>query len=399
LLVELKEFVDRGVDALQLGDTDAAIGHFEHVRSRAPTTMPAHDVAAHNILMACKQAIERLMEDDDRKRAAVHLQRAFDLSLQGPLAADTAFRGRFADAYYDLGKIFYRARAWETALACVRRAIAIQPCPSYYVDLANALAFVKSRARLEDYTSDTRPTNLGRHLFIACAPKSGSTFLKNLLLDLTRFKDLFSVHAGLQNEQDLDLPQLAKFAQTDTVTQQHCRASEANIHLMQAFGIRPVVLVRDIFDTVVSLRDFYDGGFVYSTFFERESYVRLSEEEKLDMLIDFAVPWYFQFAASWQRAERDGRLDVHWLTYEELTVDTPTALERVLAFHGISARRVDIDRIIAERSVDRRSNRYNQGVRGRGRSALSDGQCRRIEALARFFPETDFTTLGLRSDP
>src|SRR5690606_35934063 len=140
------------------------------------------------------------------------LQRAFELSLRGPLAADAGFRRTFANAYYDLNKAFYRARAWEAALACMRRAIQIAPDPAYYVDLTNALAFVKTRARLQDYIQSTVPSKLGRHVFLACAPKSGSTFLRNLLIDATKFLDVFSVYAGLQNEQDLDLPQLERFA-------------------------------------------------------------------------------------------------------------------------------------------------------------------------------------------
>ena len=395
LLLALKAQIDSGVAALQRGDELLAIEHFEAALAQAPQRLPACDVAVHNVLTARKQAMERLLEAGDFAAVDAHLQRIFALRLQGPMAQDAAFRTRFASTYYDLGKAFYRVRVWDAALACVRRAIAIEPCPSYYVDLVNALAFAKGRARLEDYTRDTTPAQLGRHLFVACAPKSGSTFLKNLLVDLTQFRDVFSVHAGLQNEQDLDLPQLAKFARENTVTQQHCRASEANIHLMQAFAIRPVVLVRDIFDTIMSLRDFYDGGFVYSTFFDREEYVALSQEARIDLLIAYAAPWYFQFVASWQRAERERRLPVLWLGYDELTGDTSATLERVLAFHGMRAEPEVVRRIVDARAKDLRGNRFNRGISGRGREGLQPAQRARIEALARFFPGTDFSRLGI----
>ena len=58
---------------------------------------------------------------------------------------------------------------------------------------------------------------------------------------------MFSVYASLQNEQELDLPHFIKFGNVNTVTQQHARASEANIQIMQAFGVQPTVLVRNIF--------------------------------------------------------------------------------------------------------------------------------------------------------
>ncbi len=395
LLLALKSLIDAGATALQQERFDNAIENFENALSQAPARLSAYDVATHNVLTARKRLVERLLETGNLAPVQQHLQRMFELRLRGPLAAQAEFRGRFAAAYYDLGKAFYRARAWEAALACVRQAIAIEPCPSYYVDLTNALAFVRTPARLQDYARGVTSAELGRHIFVACAPKSGSTFLKNLLTDLTGFRDVFSVYAGLQNEQDLDLPQLATFARENTVTQQHCRASEANIHLMQAFGIRPVVLVRDIFDTVISLRDFYDGGFVYSTFFEREHYIALDGDARLDLLIDFAVPWYFQFVASWQRAEREGRLPMLWLNYRDVTEHTVATLERILGFYGMRAQPHAVERIVDARRGDARGNRFNHGVPGRGVNGLSPAQRARITALGRFFPGTDFSCLGV----
>ncbi len=395
LLLWIKHEVDLGVADLQQGRPDKAIGHFEAALVKAPHGSSAQDILSHNLLTAHKQCIEGLLETNDLDAINRHLRDAFALQLTGQLALDHEFRGRFADAYYDLGKAFYRAREHEASLACVRRAIAVQPCPSYYVDLTNALWFVRSRARLEDYTRAYKPGQLGKHIFIACAPKSGSTFLKNVLVRLTRFKELFSTYAALQNEHELDLPQLAKFGTLDTVTQQHCRATEANIHLMQAFAIRPVILMRDIFDTVISLRDFYNDGFTFSTFFDREDYIRLSDEERIDLLIDYVVPWYFQFIASWQRAEREERLAMYWLRYEDMVADKSGTIERVLAFYGIAATRQDIANIIGASEGDQRGNRFNRGVVGRGKSDITLSQRERIARLARYFPKADFSCLGL----
>lgn len=395
LLQTLKTLIDQGIHAMQAGDAASAVHAFERARTLAPDSLPAHAIATHNLLITCKQEIDRLLQDTAFDAATPWLQHALALQPRGSLAEDPGFRQRFADTCYDLGKLFYRSRCWEAALACVRRAIEIRRCPSYYVDLTNALAFTRTPARLSDYMPDCTPAQLGRHLFVACTPKSGSTFLKNLLTDLTGFKDVFSVYAGLQNEQDLDLPQLSQFAKLDKVTQQHCRASEANIHLMQAFGIRPVVLVRNIYDTVMSLLDFYDGGFVYSTFFDREEYVAMDTSARLDLLIDFAVPWYFQFVASWQRVERKQRLPVLWLDYDTLTTDTAACLQRVLRLNGLGAAQEDLDRVIAARNRDARGNRFNRGVRGRGLTGLSPEQRSRIDRLAHAFPGTDFRVLGI----
>jgi hypothetical protein len=290
---------------------------------------------------------------------------------------------------------FYEKRQYEAALACFRKAISIQPCPSYYVDLTNALAFTKKKGELRDYTRDYKPTDLGRHIFITCSPKSGSTFLKNVLVGVTGYRDLFPVYAALQNEHELDMPQLARFGDVNTVTQQHARASEANIQLMQAFGIMPVVLVRNIFDTVISLLDFYRQGFTFSTFFDREEFLAFEEQQQIDLLIKYAIPWYFQFVASWKRAEKDQRVEVSWLTYDEMVADKPAAVERVLEIYGIKAPRGEIEKQIALAESDNDKNRFNKGIAGRGRAGLSATQKEAIVELSKYFLKTDFSCLGL----
>jgi hypothetical protein len=235
---------------------------------------------------------------------------------------------------------------------------------------------------------------LGRHIFIACVPKSASTFLKNLLGSVTGYCDLFSVYAAGQSEHEIYLPTLRDSAQLDTVTQQHCRASDANIHLMQAFGIRPVVLVRNIFDSVMSLLDFYNKGACQTSYF-RSDWPGLDEETKIDLLIENVIPWYFQFVASWDLAEKQKRIEIHWLTYEELIADKPSSVLKVLEFYGLGASRRGVEERIREIESQQRQNRFNKGVAGRGRSGLNDRQKERIRRLTRFYPSTDFDRIGL----
>ena len=186
------------------------------------------------------------------------------------------------------------------------------------------------RAELSDFTADITREQLGRHIFIACVPKSASTFLKNLLVNLTGFQDVFMVYAAGQTEHELYLPTVREFAHFDTVTQQHCRASDANVHIMQAFGIRPIVLVRNIFDSVMSLLDFYNNqGAFYNSYF-RADFQTLDEETKIDLLIDNVIPWYMQFVASWTLVEKQQRLEINWLRYEDLIADKPAAVKDVL---------------------------------------------------------------------
>src|SRR5207248_2790456 len=94
------------------------------------------------------------------------------------------------------------------------------------------------------------------------------------------------------------------------------------------FGIRPVILVRRIEDIVVSLeRDLKQkaqrptvgtGQEGYSFVWQDHCTRDLSDERRLDFVIDLAVPWFVNFYVSWHRlceqraidavAHRRGRL-------------------------------------------------------------------------------------------
>jgi hypothetical protein len=262
------------------------------------------------------------------------------------------------------------------------------------VNLTNSLTATGQRAKLSDFTTEIRPEQLGRHLFIACVPKSASTFLKNLLVNVTGYRDLFTVYAAGQSEHEIYMPTLRDSAELDTVTQQHCRASDANVHLMQAFGIRPVVLVRNIFDSVMSLLDFYNKG-AFQTSYSRADWPSLDEETKVDLLIENVIPWYFQFVASWDLAEKQKRLEVSWLSYEDLVADKPFTVLKVLEFYGLGASRRGVEERIREIESDERKIRFNKGVTGRGRSGLNDRQKEQIRRLTRFYPTTDFGRIGM----
>ena len=395
IAMQIKADVDRGLNYLEQNQPDRAILAFKLAIEKSEVGSNVRDIVTHNLLTAYRKRIEELLKAEEVASVNRYLPEVSALGLSSKMAQDKIFRGKFADTLKNLGMDFFQARQHEAALFFIRKAIAIEPCPSYYIDLTNALAWIKSPAKLADYTKNYTERDIGQHIFVTCTPKSGSTFLKNVLVAVTDFKDVFSVYAALQNEHELDLPQFVKFGKENKVTQQHARASEANIQMMQAFGVRPIVLVRNIFDSTVSLLDFYTKGFTFSTFFDKDEFLAFDDAQKIDLLIEFAIPWYFQFVASWQRAEKEGRLEMMWLTYEEMIADKVSTVEKVLEFNGLDAPRELIAEKIAEIEANGEKNRFNKGVAGRGKAVLSEAQKTRIRNLAKHFPSTDFRLLGL----
>ncbi len=393
--LQIKADMDRGLEFLEKLQADPAILAFKLAIEKSPANSPVRDIIKHNLLTAYKMRIGQLLTAGEPLSVNRYLPEVSELTITSELANDVEFRGKFADIFRQISYDLYEARQHDVSLFFIRKALSIQPCPSYYVDLANAYAWTKKRAVLTDFTTRFSERELGRHIFVTCAPKSGSTFIKSVLLGVTGFKGLFPTYASLQNETELDLPHYQKFGNVNTVTQQHARATEANVQMMQGFGIRPTVLVRNIFDTTASLLDFYSTGFAFSTFFERDEFNAFSDDEKIDILIKYALPWYFQFVASWQRAEREGRLEMQWVTYEKMLTDKVRFFDDLLSFYGVKAPDALIEQQIDENETKKDANRINKGVSGRGKTVLSDIHSEKIKDLAKPFPSADFSALGI----
>src|SRR3989449_1198726 len=390
----LQQEVDLGGQALQRESADMAITLFQSALQKLTIDQPFYDHLVHNLLLSYELLIKNLLKTGDTSTALDFLRAALGLEIRAEMRVNSKFFLKFPGVFENLGIVFFQNKLNKESVLCCRKATSVYPSPGAYVNLTNSLSATGQRAKLSDFTTEITPEELGRHLFIACVPKSASTFLKNLLVNLTGYRDLFTVYAAGQSEHEIYLPTLRESAELDTVTQQHCRASDANVHLMQAFGIRPVVLVRNIFDSVMSLLDFYNHGAFQTSYF-RADWPALDEETKIDLLIENVIPWYFQFVASWDLAEKQKRLEVHWLSYEELIADKPSSVLKVLEFYGLGASRRGVEQRIRDIESEERKIRFNKGVTGRGRSGLNDRQKEQISRLTRFYPSTDFSRIGL----
>lgn len=356
-----------------------------------PASPPDFAVLAEaaSLRQTCEEHLTR--KDSTTARATI----ARMLALPAPPGTAPEILHHLADSLHHAGLAFFRAGLVADALPLQRRALAIYPCPAYSNDLINTLTLLREPSLLTDYCDTLPPSAIAPHLLIACQPKSGSTFLKNALCAVTGFRDVFLFHSSGQSEQELFYPSLLEFATVPTVTQQHCRATEANLQLLQAFGMRAVVLVRNLADVVVSLRDFYNSGAVLGTFFPPDRWKNLPPEQQADAIIDHIIPWHFQFLAGWQQAARARRLPILWLTYEELMADQATAVQKILAFYRLPSSPEKVAAALATLADAPRLNRFNAGVSGRGREQLTTTQHTRLRHLASAYPDTDFAPFGL----
>jgi hypothetical protein len=245
-----------------------------------------------------------------------------------------------------------------------------------------------------------RPRGAKPMVVVAGAPKSGTTFLCGSLIGLTGLPSFRLCAARSTNEHDLYLPALCLMSTQGCVSQLHMKGTFHNAKLMEQFGIRPILLVRRIEDIVVSLQHDLQqkallptaatGAEGYSFVWQDQFAKDLSEERRLDMIIDLAVPWFVNFYVSWYRLCEQGAVDALWLTYEQMMADKEGTLRQVLRF----LRFRDPGPIPSE-ILTRKYGTFRDGRVGQSATTLSHAQRARIRALFAYYPSVDFARYGI----
>lgn len=246
--------------------------------------------------------------------------------------------------------------------------------------------------RLDELIEEKR--SLHKHVLIASMPKSASTYLNAVLSEATGFQSYLLNTIGNDTERNIDPTSIPMFLCRDTISQEHMRATQENLRLLELMRIKPVVLVRNIFDTVISTCDHgipVSGGSGPSAHVPRE-YVNWSREDQLWFIIRMGVPWLLTLTTSWLDA--GAKLEPLWITYEDVVRETEATLRRVLDHCEIE---VEGDAVCeAIERVEKKDVRFNQGVAGRGEAELSASQQDAIREIASTYRGVyDLSLIGL----
>lgn len=243
-----------------------------------------------------------------------------------------------------------------------------------------------------DFIKDRGNTHL---IVVVAAPRTGSTFLTNVLCELTGLPYFLLCSAYSTNEHDLYLPALCIINSTGCVSQMHMKGTFHNAALLRSFGIKPIFLVRRIYDIVVSLlhdlrkkeqlQGYGTGLNGYSFIWQDKSTRKLDDDELLDLIIDLIIPWYINFYVSWHRLCEQGAVDAIWITYETIMGNKRQTLQDILDFLGVKSVSSITDEILSKRYKT-----FNVGRVGRGDEMLSNAQKTRIKRLFSYYSDIDF---------
>lgn len=237
-------------------------------------------------------------------------------------------------------------------------------------------------------------------IVVAAVPKSGSTFLTNTLIKVTGLRNFRLCAAYSTNEHDLYLPALCLISPYGCVSQLHMKGTFHNAALMRQFGIKPIILVRQLYDVIISLKhdlrqkeEMYGYGTGlngYSFLWQDSSLKKLDDEQLIDAIIDLAVPWYVNFFVSWHRLCEQGAVEPIWVHYEEMIAEKEKTINAILSFLDFQ-KSLAVDKNI----LSIKYHKYRKGVTGDGIFELTEKQKTRVKQHFRYYPDIDFNRYGI----
>jgi hypothetical protein len=234
------------------------------------------------------------------------------------------------------------------------------------------------------------PLSRKPHILIACMPKAGSTFLATALSELPGFRRCRLTPEWGRREQELCPIRLSRYNHNRYVAQHHLRQSEWTQHLIEKYNLTPVVLIRNLADCVISLRDHFrkepgDGPMAILT----PDHLKMTDAELDEAIVRTAMPWYANFYAGWRLVSNVGVVD-----YDDLLANPAKTIADVLA----SAKVLIGDNDIAE-ALERcrsRETRFNVGTAGRG-SSLSIEAAMALLRLMESYPYLEQSPLFVKT--
>jgi uncharacterized membrane protein YkvA (DUF1232 family) len=212
-------------------------------------------------------------------------------------------------------------------------------------------------------------------------PKSGSTFLTDVIAELPGFRRAELTPVYGRREQELDEFCLRQVDRFDFVAQNHVRHSEWTAMMCRDYGLTPVVLVRGLLDVVVSLRDHIrKESHVWPIFFAGPEHAQV-EDARLELMIArLALPWYMNFYMSWREAP-----ETLMVAYEDLVEAPAPVIGKIMTFCGAPQSAPAIEAAMAQARGEGPS-RFNVGQTGRGRG-LRPEAVRAVLEMLDFYPE------------
>ena len=241
---------------------------------------------------------------------------------------------------------------------------------------------------------ETKYTNI-----ILCAqPKSASLYMVNLLshsLSLSNHQVGFDEKGG-----SIYYPRLlaTKYITGNTISHCHAEPSPLTIKMIESLNFRPLILTRNLLDTIVSRRDMLLRDKWAGNMLSREAiskFIEGTDEYQLDVVIDLFADSYINFNAGWNQLRSDKKIRPYFITYQEMIDDEVGLVLRVANHLGIEVSSEHV-RVVSTKIKLAGGINFSKGVAGRGKNVLTKEHISTLRKKASILGCSDELFLGFK---
>ncbi len=227
-------------------------------------------------------------------------------------------------------------------------------------------------------------------VMLAFAPKAAGTFLRLAAIYAVDGQLTRVVHAQGGRDATPYLPVYilylaGGFPSNTLVTHVHMQALPANRHFIEAFDLKPAIMLRSVPDMLVSYLDMLAAEPASPITWLNASippnFAGMDDATRADFMIDTIMPWYASYFATWMNYAREAPERVCVLRYADLLSDPIYVLQTLLDKSGLPRSGKVCQLAVDAAWQERDAHRFNRGESGRGRARLSAAQLARIEHL------------------
>jgi hypothetical protein len=143
----------------------------------------------------------------------------------------------------------------------------------------------------------------GVNIFVSSMHRSGSTHIARVLGELLRFRPASMAGMFGEGRETHDINPISSqilIPYGYQIFHMHTPASSGNVVILRDNGIRPVVVIRNIADTLVSIRErILKYGPLLPGVIVIQEFQEWSKDQQYNWLIDNVASWQMQFYVSW----------------------------------------------------------------------------------------------------
>jgi len=169
------------------------------------------------------------------------------------------------------------------------------------------------------------------------------------------------------------------------VTHVHMQAQPANRHFIDAFDLKPIIMLRSVPDMLCSYLDMLNAEPITPELWVNslipENFARLDPGTQADFIVDIMGPWYASYFATWLDYARQHPARVCVLRYADFKRSPAAVLQILLAHSGLESSEFMCKRAIDIAWGERALLRFNKGEAGRGTARFHDGHIAHLETM------------------